>query len=129
MVITRTLCRQVIPHVIAAWLLAFALSVAHTCLADGHHGTVSAANAMAAHHQGDSSFPDDCERFCNDNTPVSGDNAASDQPAPILAGLLLAFGLIGLAPLAGGIPGRRGQTEAVLPSPLAVLRRTQRLAL
>ena len=129
MVFTRTRSRQVVPHVLAAWVVAFVLSFAHACLVHGHHADDPPGAATFAHSQGDSSFPSDCERFCNDDTPVSGDNATSDPPTSSFGGFPVALFAGDLGHWIGGVPGRLGQTEAVAASHTPVLRRSQRLAL
>lgn len=118
-----------IPHVIASWVVAFALSFAHACLAHSHHATDQTAVAVTAHHQDDSSYPSDCERFCNDDTPLKGNATASDPPAPSFAALPATWQSAAFAPAVAVTDGPHGQAAPLAAHTIPILLRSQRLAL
>lgn len=129
MVMSRAFCGQVVPHVLAAWLVAFLLTVGHACLAHGHHEASLPGAAVFAQQHDAPAFPIDCERFCNDNTPLSDANSAPDLALTLTVGFLISGTQSHFAPVESGIPGRLRQTEPAGAVHFSVLQRSQRLAL
>ncbi len=129
MVMSRALCRQVVPHVLAAWLVAFFLTFGHACLAQGRHAAPPEGNASLAQPHDDPAFPSDCARFCNDDTPLAGTDPAPDFAWSATGAFPVARDGHAFAPIECVVRGRPRQTQPLGAAHVAVLQRSRRLAL
>jgi len=87
--LSRPLCRRLVPIVLGMWLVAFMVSVAHACAIVGHHQTIAPVTMSHGSASGDGE-PSECERFCSVDTPLATKSESASDTATSPAAFLVA---------------------------------------
>ena len=87
--LSRPLCRQLVPIVLGMWLVAFTVSVAHACAIVGHHQATSPVTMSHGSEAGDCDLSE-CELFCSVDTPLASKSKSASDTATSPGAFLVA---------------------------------------